>query len=114
VNFVDVFLVLLCSLFLFVCLLFVCIAGRVPGWCCGSFDLVVYVASMGRWDGEVDLCDGRPSLQLVTLAGYCVHSTVVPAIVPKIYFAPSEEIHGKELLVCNGGGCYGKRRKRGR
>jgi hypothetical protein len=41
---------------------------------------------------------------LVTLAGYCVHSTVVPAIVPKVVFAPSEEIHGKELLFSNGGG----------
>jgi hypothetical protein len=45
---------------------------------------------------------------LVTLAGYCVHSTVVPAIVPKNVFAPSEEIHVKELLLSNGGGCYGK------
>jgi hypothetical protein len=43
---------------------------------------------------------------LVTLAGYCVHSTVVPAIVPKIFLAPSEEIHGKELLFSNDGGCY--------
>ncbi len=51
---------------------------------------------------------------LVTLAGYCVHSTVVPAIVPKTNFAPSEEIHGKELLLSNGGGCYGKKGKRGR
>ncbi len=40
---------------------------------------------------------------MVTLAGYCVHSTVVPAIVPKIIFAPSEEIHVKELLLSNGG-----------
>ena len=43
---------------------------------------------------------------LVTLAGYCVHSTVVPAIVPEFVFAPSEEIDGKELLFSNGGGCY--------
>jgi hypothetical protein len=43
---------------------------------------------------------------VVTLAGYCVHSTVVPAIVPKNIFAPSEEIDGKELLFSNGGGCY--------
>jgi hypothetical protein len=33
-----------------------------------------------------------------------VHSTVVPAIVPKTFFAPSEEIDGKELLLSNGGG----------
>jgi hypothetical protein len=58
-------------------------------------------------EGPVD------SIQMVTLAGYCVHSTVVPAIVPKTFFAPSEEIHGKELLLSNGGGCYGKRGKRG-
>ncbi len=45
-------------------------------------------------------------MQMVTLAGYCVHSTVVPAIVPKLFFAPSEEIDGKELLFSNGGGCY--------
>ena len=45
-------------------------------------------------------------MTLVTLAGYCVHSTVVPAIVPKFVFAPSEEIDGKELLFSNGGGCY--------
>jgi hypothetical protein len=50
---------------------------------------------------------------LVTLAGYCVHSTVVPAIVPKTFFAPSEEIHGKELSVFIDWGCYGKRGKRG-
>ncbi len=50
---------------------------------------------------------------MVTLAGYCVHSTVVPAIVPKIIFAPGEEIHMKELLLSDGGGCYGKRGKRG-
>ena len=43
---------------------------------------------------------------LVTLAGYCVHSTVVPVIVPKIFFAPSEEIDGKELLLSNAEGCY--------
>ncbi len=43
---------------------------------------------------------------MVTLAGYCVHSTVVPAIVivPKFVFAPSEEIDGKELLFSKGGG----------
>ena len=29
---------------------------------------------------------------LVTLAGYCVHSTVVPAIVPILFFAPTEKI----------------------
>ena len=29
---------------------------------------------------------------VVTLAGYCVHSTVVPAIVPIFFFAPTEEI----------------------
>ncbi len=43
---------------------------------------------------------------MVTLAGYCIHSTVVPAIVPKYFLPPSEEIHGKELLFSNGGGCY--------
>jgi hypothetical protein len=52
--------------------------------------------------------------QMVTLAGYCVHSTVIPAIVPKTIFATSEEIDGKELLFSNGGGCYGKRGKQGR
>ncbi len=29
---------------------------------------------------------------LVTLAGYCVHSTVVPAIVPIFFFSPTEEM----------------------
>jgi hypothetical protein len=48
----------------------------------------------------------QSSTTMVTLAGYCVHSTVVPAIVPKKCFAPSEEIDGKELLFSNGGGCY--------
>ncbi len=43
---------------------------------------------------------------MVTLAGYCVHSTLVPAIVPKFFLAPTEEIDGKELLFSNGGGCY--------
>jgi hypothetical protein len=28
-------------------------------------------------------------------------------------FSPSDDIHGKELLLSNGGGCYGKRGKRG-
>jgi hypothetical protein len=52
---------------------------------------------------------------MVTLAGYCVliHSTVVPAIVPKTNFAPSEKIQVKELLLSNGRGCAGKRGKRG-
>jgi hypothetical protein len=43
---------------------------------------------------------------MVTLAGYCVHSTVVPAIVPKTNFAPSEEIHMKELSFSIGEKCY--------
>ncbi len=29
---------------------------------------------------------------VATLAGYCVHSTLVPAIVPIFFFAPTEEI----------------------
>ncbi len=31
-------------------------------------------------------------LLVVTLAGYCVHSTLVPAIVPILFFPPTEEI----------------------
>ncbi len=50
---------------------------------------------------------------LVTLAGYCVHSTLVPAIVPKLFFAPSEEIHMKKIFLSNGRGRAGKRGKRG-
>ncbi len=38
---------------------------------------------------------------VVTLAGYCVHSTVVPAIVPIFVFAPTEEIHVMENVVSN-------------
>ena len=33
--------------------------------------------------------------QLVTLAGYCVHSTLVPAIVPILFFPPTEQIDYK-------------------
>ncbi len=50
---------------------------------------------------------------LVTLAGYYVHSTLVPAVVPKTFFAPSEKIHIKKLFLSNGRGCAGKRGKRG-
>ncbi len=42
---------------------------------------------------------------LVTPAGYCIHSTVVPAIVPKYFLPPTEGIRGKELLFSIGGGC---------
>jgi hypothetical protein len=51
-------------------------------------------------------CGQKGDHMMVTLAGYCIHSTVVPAIVPKYFLAPTEEIHGKELLFSNGGGCY--------
>jgi hypothetical protein len=55
---------------------------------------------------------------MATLARYFVHSTVVPAIVSKLFFAPSEgediiNVNVKELLLSNGGGCYGKTGKRG-
>ncbi len=50
---------------------------------------------------------------MVTLAGYCVHSTVVPAIVPILFFAPTEEIVWKEKVLSNGRRCIGKRRKEG-
>ena len=36
--------------------------------------------------------DSCGSVSMVTLAGYCVHSTVVPAIVPIFFFAPTEKI----------------------
>ncbi len=32
---------------------------------------------------------------------------------PKFVFAPTEEIHVKELLLSNGGGCFGKRGMQG-
>jgi hypothetical protein len=66
-----------------------------------------------RADRDRNDAVGPRTSSMVTLAGYCAHSTVVPAIVPKIIFAPSEDIHVKELLLSNGGGCYGKRGKRG-
>jgi hypothetical protein len=52
-----------------------------------------------------------PTLAIVvTLAGYCVYSTVVPAIVPKSIFAPSEVFHMKKNDLSNGRRCFGKRR----
>ncbi len=51
------------------------------------------------------------SRAMVTLAGYCVHSTLVPAIVPFFFFAPSEKIHMKKSFLSNGRGCAGKRGK---
>ena len=39
-------------------------------------------------------------LLVVTLAGYCVHSTLVPAIVPILEFAPSDKIHVKKNYFC--------------
>ena len=47
----------------------------------------------------------------VTLAGYCSHSTLVPAIVPKTFFAPSEKIHMKKLFLSNGRGVRWKEGK---
>jgi hypothetical protein len=47
---------------------------------------------------------------LVTLAGYYVYSTVVPAIVPKFVLAPSEVFHMKKNDFSNGRRCFGKRR----
>ncbi len=44
---------------------------------------------------------------LVTLAGYYIHSTLVPAIVPKNKFPPSEEIDVKDSFLSNGRGRVG-------
>jgi hypothetical protein len=51
--------------------------------------------------------------QLATLRRYCVHSTLVPVVVP-FFFPPHDwEIHMKELLLSNGRVLDGKRGKRG-
>ncbi len=44
---------------------------------------------------------------LVTLAGYYIHSTLVPVIVPKCFFPPSEEIDVKDSFLSNGRGRVG-------
>jgi hypothetical protein len=50
-----------------------------------------------------------PRLGLATLRRYCVHSTLVPAIVP-ILFSPHDwEIHVVELLLSDGRVCAEKR-----
>ncbi len=41
---------------------------------------------------ETNISAGAALYTVVTLAGYCVHSTVVPAIVPIFFFAPTEKI----------------------
>ena len=51
--------------------------------------------------------------ELVTLRRYCVHSTLVPAIVPRFFFPHDWKIHMKELLLSNGRGLDEKRIKRG-
>ncbi len=50
---------------------------------------------------------------MATLRRYCVHSTLVPVVVP-IFVPPHDwEIHMKELLLSNGRVLDGKRGKRG-
>jgi hypothetical protein len=44
---------------------------------------------------------------MVTLAGYYIHSTLVPVIVPKCFFPPSEEIDVKDSFLSNGRGRVG-------
>jgi len=52
-------------------------------------------------------------VRVATLRRYCVHSTLVPVVVP-IFFPPHDwEIHMKELLLTNGRVLDGKRGKRG-
>ena len=47
--------------------------------------------------------------EVATLRRYCVHSTLVPVVVP-IFFPPHDwKIHMKELLLSNGRVLYGKR-----
>ena len=57
--------------------------------------------------------EGANRGSVVTLAGYCVHSTLVPAIVPILFFPPTEQIDYKGKFSSNGRRCFGKRRKEG-
>jgi hypothetical protein len=53
--------------------------------------------------------DMPETIKLATLRRYCVHSTLVPVVVP-IYFFPHDwKIYMKELLLSNGRVLYGKR-----
>ena len=58
-------------------------------------------------------CLSSITTYMVTLAGYCVHSTLVPAIVPILFFPPTEQIDYKGKFSSNGRRCVGKRRKEG-
>jgi hypothetical protein len=51
--------------------------------------------------------------KVATLRRYCVHSTLVPAVVPIFVFPHDWEIHMKELLLSNGRVLGGKRGKWG-
>ncbi len=50
---------------------------------------------------------------MTTLRRYCVHSTLVPVVVPFCFPPHDWEIHMKELLLSNGRVLDGKRGKRG-
>jgi hypothetical protein len=50
---------------------------------------------------------------MATLRRYCVHSTLVPVVVPNFFSPHDWEIHMKELLLSNGRVLDGKRGKRG-
>ncbi len=55
----------------------------------------------------------RHGAYLATLRRYCVHSTLVPVVVPIFFFPHDWEIYMKELLLSNGRVLDGKRGKRG-
>ena len=50
---------------------------------------------------------------MATLRRYCVHSTLVPVVVPIFFFPHDWEIHMKELFVVQCRVLGGKRGKRG-
>jgi hypothetical protein len=68
----------------------------------------------GDWVEVIPIPDLSPLMNSWLPWQGTMYSTVAPAIVPRTFFAPSDEIHVKELLLSNGGGCYGKRGKRGK
>ena len=55
----------------------------------------IYMSELRIMEEEQEILETESIKPVATLAGYCVHSTLVPAIVPILFFPPTEQIDYK-------------------